>query len=120
MKTAIRSITITIALVFSVLSNLPSARAQFDESDFVEGKESLITGCEVIQALKEGLLLHVNTPRGVKPVVILLTGYPGSVIDGDRTKDCIATYSGTFAYATASGTKKTVRTFKFVRIHVEK
>ncbi len=94
------------------------------ESVFTEGRERGIPDCKVVQALKEGLLLNADridkrpgfaSVIAQDPVLILLTGYPDSVIDGERTSYCIAKYSGTFEYETAIGAKKTIRAFKFVR-----
>jgi hypothetical protein len=104
------------------------AEAKKDEvqSVFTEGRECGIPECKVIQAIKDGLLLkadridknpgsYVSSVIAQDSVVILLTGYPDSIIDGEQTNYCVAKYSGTFEYGTVSGAKKTVRAFKFVR-----
>ncbi len=114
-----------IAAEKTVAQQVPDETAkEAAQSVFTEGRECGIPDCKVVQALKEGLLLNaerIDKKPGFAsviaqdPIVILLTGYPDSVIDGERTSYCVAKYSGTFEYATVSGAKKTIRAFKFVR-----
>ena len=119
----LKSILTAIILGFGALATTPHIQAQ-EPTKYVEGQECGIPDCKVVQALKDGLLLYaerIDAKPGMAsvyaqdPVVILLTGYPDSVVDGEWTTYCVAKYAGTFQYKTTSGATKTVRKFTFVR-----
>lgn len=95
-----------------------------DQPKFTEGHTYGLSPIKVVQVVKDGLLLyveHIDQSPGVvsvyaqEPTVVLLTGYPDEVVDDEAIKYCAAKYTGTVSYETASGSTKTVRSFKFVR-----